>query len=66
MIETQFNIKDQVLIDGDKTLIAVITAIQWRSEQQINYECSWFANGKIEYAVIEGWRLTLYLPEKAT
>jgi hypothetical protein len=56
-IETKFDISDKVIIDGASELVAVITAITWRNENQINYEVSWFCQGKLECNVIEHWRL---------
>ena len=54
----KFKVGDLVNIDRDNSIIAIITAITWRNKHQVNYECSWFCNGKAECAVIEGWRLS--------
>jgi len=57
-IDTAFTIKDRVYVDGCRELVGVITAVHYRSPQQVSYEVSWVCNGKAESSLIEGWRLT--------
>lgn len=56
-IESKFDVRDRVIIDGCKDLVVVVTAVVWRNAHVVNYEVSWMANGKSDSAVIEGWRL---------
>ena len=57
VIHTDLCVRDKVIIDGDSSLIAVITAIIYRNESSMSYEISWVGCGKLECCVIEGWRL---------
>lgn len=57
-VESAFAVRDKVHVDGCKDLVAVITAVQWRNPQIVNYEVSWIANGEARCSIIEGWRLT--------
>ena len=59
IIESEFTPRDKVYIDGCKNLIAVVTAVTWRSSLIVSYEISWLDNGKPEFHVMEGWRLSL-------
>jgi hypothetical protein len=56
-IDSNFDVKDKVIIDGCKDLVVVVTAVVWRNVHVVNYEVSWMSNGKSESAVIEGWRI---------
>lgn len=58
-INTKFAIKDKVNIDGYENLDVYITAIQWRSDNKVVYECAWISNGDPKLALIEEWRLNL-------
>jgi hypothetical protein len=57
-IESSFDLREKVHIDGDAHLIAVVTAVTWRAPDVINYEVSWVTDGDSKSCVIEGWRLT--------
>ena len=57
-ITTEFLLRDQVYIDGCRNLVGVVTAVQWRHPEVINYEVSWVDNGKSEAHLIEEWRLS--------
>lgn len=57
-IISEFATKDRVCIDKDTSLVGVITAVQWRGVNAVNYEVSWVTNGKAESHIIEGWRLS--------
>lgn len=59
-INTKFGVEDKVNIDGCENLYVYITAITWRSQDKITYECSWIANGDPKIALIEEWRLNLF------
>lgn len=58
-MKCKFVPRDQVYIDGWTDLVGVVTAVQWRHAECINYEVSWVANGKAECCMIEEWRLAL-------
>jgi hypothetical protein len=58
VINPAFMPRDRVHIDGCQSLVGVITAVQWRCPEIINYEVSWVGNGESKHDVIEGWRLS--------
>lgn len=57
-IVSKYSPKDRVYIDGCNSLVAVITAVQWRNENHVNYEVSWFIDGDARWEFIEEWRLS--------
>ena len=57
-ISAAFAPQDRVYVGGCRDLVGLVTAVQWRHENLINYEISWVTNGKSESFMIEGWRLT--------
>jgi hypothetical protein len=57
IIETTFSPRDRVHIDGCHDLVGVVTAIQWRHQEVVNYEVSW-VDGESRSAIIEGWWLS--------
>lgn len=57
-VTTKFSPRDRVHIDGCRSLVAVITAVQWRNEQHVAYEVSWVVDGDSKCVLIEEWRLS--------
>jgi hypothetical protein len=56
-IVSKFSPRDRVNIDGCRSLVAVVTAVQWRHEQHVAYEVSWVVDGDSKCVMIEEWRL---------
>lgn len=57
MFESKFRRGDKVHCDDDETIRMKVCGHLFR-ESFIQIECSWFANGAIQTAWIEEWRLT--------
>lgn len=57
-ITAEFSPRDRVYVDGCENLVGVVTAVQWRHRDVINYEVSWIDSGLSHSPIIEGWRLT--------
>lgn len=57
-VETQFDIRDRVHIDGDTSMTGVITAFQFRETRLPIYEVSYIHNGGAQAPWVEEWRLT--------
>ena len=57
-IDTKFDIQDKVLIDGDKSLIGTVIAIQVHSDTMYDYQLSWLSNGAHFKETFDEWRLT--------
>lgn len=58
MIESQFDIRDRVIIDGEPSVVATIVAIRWSRDDRPTYELSWMHDGRAEYTYFDEWRLT--------
>lgn len=56
-VELPFGFGDKVYIDGDKSIIAVVTAFNFRTER-CEVECAWFSNGDAKSAWFSSWRLS--------
>lgn len=55
---TTYDIGDQVTIDRDEHLVAVIVAVMAENTNlNVTYKLSWFSNGSHQTAWIEEWRL---------
>ncbi len=54
--ESKFNFRNRVIIDGDASLVAVVTGFFFR-EGCLLIEVSWIDDGKSSYERIEDWRL---------
>lgn len=55
-LESPFTFGDRVIIDGDKSLIARVTRINFASHF-CEIEISWVHNGSIQTAWVANWRL---------
>lgn len=58
--KSDFNYQDRVTIDGDDTLIGVVTGFSFRSSGYYTIEISWINNGSSQAVWIEDWRLKLH------
>lgn len=56
-LTSKWGLKDQVLIDGDKSLVGTVTAFSWRGGD-VQVEVSWIHNGAAQAAWIQEWRLS--------
>jgi len=54
---TKFNLYDRVIIDGDGSVIATVTAVVWRAHREPLYELSWISNGQSQTAWVEEPRI---------
>lgn len=57
---TAYDNGDKVTIDGDKSIVAVVTGITLRGTSEpflTQYDVAWFHNGQANSAWIEEWRL---------
>ena len=57
-LETKFDIRDVVTIDGDPTVRATIVAIRWSRDNHPHYEVSYVDRGKVEFVYLDEWRLS--------
>jgi hypothetical protein len=55
--ETKFSLRQQVVIDGDPSLAALVTCVQFRIAREPIYEVSWVHNGDLKSAWVEEFRL---------
>lgn len=55
-IKTKFDYGQKVNLDGDEDLVAYITSTSIRGNNTY-YEVSWVINGRIEYFLVEEFRL---------
>jgi hypothetical protein len=55
--ETAFSLRDRVCIDGDRSLMGVVTAVQFREIRAPLYGVSYVFNGDAREAWFEEWRL---------
>lgn len=56
-LESEFDIRDVVTIDGDASVRTVVVAIRWSRDDGPQYEVSWFHEGRAEYCYFDEWRL---------
>jgi hypothetical protein len=56
--ESEFDLRDRVMIDGDPTIVGRIVAIRWSRDALPTYEVSWIHEGRAEYVYFDEWRLT--------
>lgn len=52
-----FNLTEKVIIDGDRQVVAVITAISFRISG-CKVEVSWWNHGDLKEAWVDEWRLS--------
>jgi hypothetical protein len=65
-IDTKFDIRDRVIINGDATTIATVQRISIGGGET-SYEVSWFdSNGALHEHYIWEWQLELATPKAAT
>lgn len=58
-LTSRFDIGESVHIDGDASIAAVVTKIEWFNEGLgVQYEISWFNSGEIKAYLIDEWRLS--------
>jgi len=57
-LTAQFDIRDNVRIDGDDSVRGVIVAIRWSRDEHPQYEVSWMHNGSAEFIYFDEWRLS--------
>ncbi len=57
-LESKFDIRDLVTIDGDETVHAVVVAIRWSRDDRPHYEVSYVDRGKVEFVYLDEWRLS--------
>lgn len=56
--KSRFGFGDKVILDGDKSLVAVVIAILWRSSQ-CQIEVAWIHAGDAKSSYVDEWRLSL-------
>lgn len=57
-LESKFDIRDSVVIDGDTSVRGVIVAIRWSRDAIPTYEVAWMHEGRAEYVYFDEWRLS--------
>jgi hypothetical protein len=55
--ECKRDIKERVIIDGDASVVGVISAVQFRLTREPLYEVSYMHNGVAQAPWVEEWRL---------
>lgn len=56
-VNTDLDIGERVIIDGDASLIATICAILINASNAIEYKIGYVHNGDLKEAWVTGWRL---------
>jgi hypothetical protein len=54
---SNWDFRDRVLIDGDASIVGVVTAFMFRAPNPSLVEVSWVHNGEAKAAWFEEWRL---------
>ena len=49
--------RDRVYLDGDQSIIGMVTGFQFRGDREPIVEVSWVHNGDAKIAWFEEWRL---------
>lgn len=57
-LETRWHFRDQVIVDGDDSIIGIVTAFQFREGRLPVVAISYFFAGDAKEVWIEEWRLT--------
>lgn len=57
-IDAKFWIGDKVIIDGEQSVVAIITCIEVRWQTVIRYEVSWWQGGECKFCTFDDWRLS--------
>lgn len=55
---TKFNMRDRVCIDGDASIVGVVTGVCWQDGPGHTVEVSWLHNGQMHKDWVSHWRLT--------
>jgi hypothetical protein len=58
ILNSKFDIRDNVRIDDDESVRGVIVAIRWSRDDHPHYEISWMHNGAAEFVYFDEWRLS--------
>jgi hypothetical protein len=56
-LQSRWNFRDRVWLDGDESIIGIVTAFQFRETRNPIVEVSWMHNGDAKAAWFEEWRL---------
>lgn len=56
-LESKFDIRDIVTIDGNMMMRGVVVAIRWSRDDHPHYEVSYFMEGRPEFVYLDEWRL---------
>lgn len=56
-VETLFDVGDKVIIDGDKSIVAVVTVIHIQGPNFFTYQVGYFHNGTMSDIILDEWRL---------
>jgi hypothetical protein len=54
---SEFAFRDRLIIDGDESLVGVVTGIMFR-EGMVYVELCWMSSGEAKESRIEEWRLS--------
>jgi len=57
-LECKFEIGQRVHIDADRSIIGIITMIEWRRNDLARYEVSWLCGGDARFIIFDEWRLS--------
>jgi hypothetical protein len=57
VFSSEFSFRDRVIIDGDSSLVVVVTGVYVRDGGAVLTEVCWISNGDAKEARIEEWRL---------
>jgi hypothetical protein len=55
-LDSRFKFGDRVIVDDDHSLVAVVTAILWKTTS-CSVEVAWVHSGDLKSAYIDEWRL---------
>jgi hypothetical protein len=56
---SEFAFRDRVLIDGDQSIIGVVSGFAWSTEEGYTVKVSWMHAGAAQVAWFDSWRLEL-------
>lgn len=57
-LTSEFDFGDKVIIDGDSSLVGIVTSIEFRRKNVRRYEVSWTVNGDTKFVMFDDWRLS--------
>jgi hypothetical protein len=58
ILECKYEMGERVHIDGDNSIVGIISCIEWRRPDVVRYEVSWMHSGDAKFIIFDEWRLS--------